>query len=43
MFLNGKVIVRAGRNKVWDFLTDPKQIGRRVPGVEKIETCTSTS
>ncbi len=38
MQLKGEVTIRAPRKKVWDFLTDPKQIGQCAPGVEKIET-----
>lgn len=38
MRLKGEVIIRAPRQKVWDFLTDPNQIGQCAPGVEKIET-----
>jgi len=38
MLLKGDVIIHAPRKKVWDFLTDPNQIGQCVPGVEKIET-----
>jgi carbon monoxide dehydrogenase subunit G len=30
--------INAPRKKVWDFLTDPNQIGPCMPGVEKIET-----
>jgi uncharacterized protein len=37
MLLKGDVTIRAARKKVWDFLTDPKQIGQCAPGVEKIE------
>jgi len=37
MILNGDVTIRAPRKKVWDFMTDPDQIGQCVPGVEKIE------
>jgi len=37
MQLNGEVTIRAGRKKVWDFLTDPEQLGQCVPGLEKIE------
>ena len=37
MLLKGDVTIRAPRKKVWDFLTDPNQIGQCVPGVEKIE------
>ncbi len=38
MLLKGEVTIRAPRKKVWDFLTDPSQIGQCVPGVEQIET-----
>jgi carbon monoxide dehydrogenase subunit G len=38
MQLKGEVTIRAPRKKVWDFLTDPNQIGQCAPGVEKIET-----
>lgn len=38
MNLKGDVTIRAPRKKVWDFMTDPNQIGQCVPGVEKIET-----
>jgi uncharacterized protein len=38
MFLKGDVTIKAPRKKLWDFLTDPNQIGQCVPGVEKIET-----
>ena len=37
MLIKGEVIIRAPRKKVWDFLTDPDQIGQCAPGVEKIE------
>lgn len=37
MLLKGEVAIRAPRKKVWDFLTDPNQIGQCAPGVEKIE------
>ena len=37
MQLKGDVTIRAPRKKVWDFMTDPDQIGQCVPGVEKIE------
>jgi len=37
MLLKGDVTIRAPRKKVWDFLTDPQQIGQCAPGVEKIE------
>lgn len=38
MLLKGDVTIQAPRKKVWDFLTNPNQIGQCVPGVEKIET-----
>lgn len=38
MQLKGDVTIQAHRKKVWDFLTDPNQLGLCVPGVEKIET-----
>lgn len=38
MLLKGDVTIHAQRKKVWDFLTDPNQIGPCAPGVEKIET-----
>ena len=38
MLLKGEVTIHAPRKKVWDFLTDPNQIGQCVPGIEKIET-----
>ena len=37
MQLKGEVTIRAERKKVWDFMTDPNQLGQCVPGVEKIE------
>jgi carbon monoxide dehydrogenase subunit G len=38
MQLKGEVTINAPRKKVWDFMTDPNQIGQCVPGVEMIET-----
>lgn len=38
MLIKGDVTIHAPRKKVWDFLTDPNQIGPCAPGVEKIET-----
>ena len=38
MLLKGEVTILAPRKKVWDFLTDPNQIGPCVPGIIKIET-----
>jgi len=37
MLLRGEVTIHAPRKPVWDFLTDPNQIGQCAPGVEKIE------
>ena len=37
MQLKGDVKIRAPRKRVWDFMTDPEQIGQCAPGVEKIE------
>lgn len=37
MQLKGDVTINAPRKKVWDFMTDPEQIGQCAPGVEKIE------
>jgi carbon monoxide dehydrogenase subunit G len=37
MQLKGDVTIRAQRKRVWDFMTDPNQIGQCAPGVEKIE------
>ncbi len=38
MRLQGDVVIQAPIKKVWDFMTDPNQIGQCAPGVEKIET-----
>ncbi len=38
MLIKGSVMIHAPQKKVWDFLTDPDQIGQCVPGMEKIET-----
>ena len=37
MQLKGQVTINAPRQTVWDFLTDPQQIGSCAPGVESIE------
>ncbi|HJR81456.1 MAG TPA: carbon monoxide dehydrogenase subunit G [Anaerolineales bacterium] len=37
MRLKGDVTIRAPRKRVWDFMTDPNQIGQCAPGVERIE------
>lgn len=37
MLLKGEVSIHAPRERVWDFLTDPRQVGMCAPGVESIE------
>jgi uncharacterized protein len=37
MQLKGDVTIRAPKKRVWDFMTDPEQIGQCLPGIEKIE------
>jgi carbon monoxide dehydrogenase subunit G len=37
MILKGDVTIRAPRKQVWDFMTDPEQVGQCAPGVETIE------
>jgi carbon monoxide dehydrogenase subunit G len=37
MLIKGDVAIRAPRKRVWDFLTDPKQIAQCAPGVEQVE------
>jgi carbon monoxide dehydrogenase subunit G/molybdopterin biosynthesis enzyme len=37
MRFEGKVTIRATRERVWGFLTDPEQVGACAPGVESIE------
>ncbi len=37
MQLSGNVNIKAPRQKVWDFLTDPSQVAACAPGVEKVE------
>ena len=37
MLLKGELTIHAPRKPVWDFLTDPSQVGQCVPGVERIE------
>lgn len=37
MHLKGEVTIHAPRKMVWDFMTDPEQIGQCAPGVETIE------
>ena len=38
MQLSGTVNIKAPRQKVWDFLTDPNQVAQCAPGVESVET-----
>jgi carbon monoxide dehydrogenase subunit G len=37
MQLSGTVTIKAPRQKVWDFLTDPNQVAPCAPGVESVE------
>jgi len=37
MQFSGSVEIAAGRDKVWDFVSDPQQMGGCGPGVEAIE------
>src|SRR5258707_12983565 len=37
MKLSGTVNIKAPRQKVWDFLTDPSQVAACAPGVESVE------
>lgn len=37
VLLSGTVTIKATRQKVWDFLTDPLQVGQCAPGVETVE------
>lgn len=37
MRLEGSVTIKATRDKVWQFLTDPHQVSSCAPGVEKVE------
>ena len=37
MKLQGSVTIRAPRQNVWDFLTDPQAVARCTPGLESIE------
>src|SRR3990172_1903597 len=36
MQLSGSVIIKAPRQIVWDFLTDPEKVGQCAPGVESV-------
>lgn len=37
MHFEGKVSIQAPRQKVWDYLTDPKKVSKSAPGLEKLE------
>lgn len=40
MHFEGTVNIRASREKVWDFLTDPHAVSQCAPGVESVEIVT---
>ena len=40
MNFKGTVTIKAPRQKVWDFLTDPEQLTRCAPGLESFEVIT---
>lgn len=42
MRFEGSVPIRASRERVWAFVTDPSEVGACGPGVEKIEVVDST-
>jgi carbon monoxide dehydrogenase subunit G len=42
MRFEGSVPIRASRDRVWAFVTDPEQVGPCGPGVEKIEVVDPT-
>ena len=42
MHFEGSVPIRASRDKVWAFVTDPDQVGPCGPGVETIEVVDAT-
>jgi len=42
MHFEGSVPIKAPRDKVWAFVTDPDQVGQCGPGVEKIEVVDAT-
>jgi carbon monoxide dehydrogenase subunit G len=42
MHFEGSVPIKASRDKVWAFVTDPDQVGQCGPGVEKIEVIDAT-
>ena len=42
MHFEGSVPIKASREKVWAFVTDPDQVGQCGPGVESIEVIDAT-
>ena len=42
MHFEGSVPIKASREKVWAFVTDPDQVGQCGPGVEKVEVVDAT-
>lgn len=42
MEFSGNVVIRAPRDAVWAFVTDPNQVGSCGPGVESIEVVDAT-
>ena len=42
MHFEGSVPIKASRETVWSFVTDPEQVGQCGPGVEKIEVVDPT-
>ncbi len=40
MHFEGDVTIKASREKVWQFLTDPDGVGQCVPGLESMEVVT---
>ena len=42
MEFSGSVVIKAPRDQVWTFVTDPEQIGSCGPGVESIEVIDPT-
>jgi carbon monoxide dehydrogenase subunit G len=37
MRFEGSLSIQAPRQKVWDFLTDPEEVSKAAPGLEKLE------
>jgi carbon monoxide dehydrogenase subunit G len=37
MQLSGEVVINAPRQRVWEFLTDPRQVGQCAPGVTSVD------